>query len=206
MENNKSLFSLSRLEAITDGIFAIIITILILTISVPDGDNVSSSKDLNNALLNTLPLIMNYIISFFLISTFWMSHILELKMLKNTNRHHILLNFVYIFFVSLIPFTTSLLGDYAGYIVAEIIFHLNIFLVYIASIVQWYYAIHISKLKSDSISNDMIKKEEAIQKFKLIVPLIALGLTFLISEYSSWAYLSLPFGISLIKKAHRKKT
>ncbi len=206
MDNNKSLFSLSRLEAITDGIFAIIITILILTISVPDGDNVSSSKDLNIALLNTLPLIMNYILSFFLTSTFWMTHIMELKMLKNTNRHHILLNFIYVFFVSLVPFTTTLVGDYSGYKMAVSIFHLNIFMVYVASIVQWHYAIHVVKLKSDSISNDMVKKEETIQKFKLTVPLVALVLTFFISGYSSWAYLSLPFGIAMIKKVYRKKS
>ena len=104
MNEDTRIFSLSRLEAITDGIFAIIITIIILTITVPNGNDIHSSKDLSNALLETIPLVVNYAISFFLISTFWLAHIQELKMLKATNRTHIIYNFLYIFFC----FTRSL--------------------------------------------------------------------------------------------------
>lgn len=204
MNEDTRIFSLSRLEAITDGIFAIIITIIILTITVPNGNDIHSSKDLSNALLETIPLVINYAISFFLISTFWLAHIQELKMLKGTNRTHIILNFLYIFFVSLVPFTTSLIGDYSDYIIAECIFHVNILLIYIASIIHWYYAVHVADLKLDSISEKIVKREEAIQKIKLIFPLVGFSLAFVIPGYSTLTYAFLHMGITLVKKKYNK--
>ncbi|MDD4614262.1 MAG: TMEM175 family protein, partial [Caldisericia bacterium] len=111
MRHNKSpLLSLNRLETLTDGIFAIIITIMVLGIHVPTIPTNSSSMELFYALRQLTPQIISYSVSFYLIAHFWLSHIHQLKMCVCTNRTHILLIFMFIFFVSFIPFTTALVG------------------------------------------------------------------------------------------------
>ncbi|MCK5848001.1 MAG: DUF1211 domain-containing protein, partial [Caldisericia bacterium] len=111
MSKQKStLLSLHRMEGLTDGVFAIIITIMVLSIHVPDIPASSSSMELFHALQKLGPQIISYSVSFYLIAHFWISHIHQLKMCVCTNRTHILLVFVFIFFVSFIPFTTTLVG------------------------------------------------------------------------------------------------
>lgn len=100
--------SKQRLEAFSDGIFAIAITLLILNVTIPNVDY----DRLSDALLALLPKILCYIMSFLLIGLYWLRHHFYLDKVEKIDATFALINILLLLFVSFIPFFTSLLGLY----------------------------------------------------------------------------------------------
>jgi TMEM175 potassium channel family protein len=99
----------ARIVAFTDGVFAIAITLLVLSISVPDD---LTGDHLHHFLLDSWPQFFAYFLSFAVIGRFWISHHRYFSLLHDFDRGLLALNLAYLSFIVLIPFPTSLLGDY----------------------------------------------------------------------------------------------
>lgn len=97
-----------RLEAFSDGIFAIAITLLILNVTIPSVDY----DGLRAALWALLPKILSYIMSFLLIGLYWLRHHFYLDKVRKIDATLALINIILLLLVSFIPFFTSLLGLY----------------------------------------------------------------------------------------------
>lgn len=100
----------TRLEALTDGIFAIAMTLLVLELHVPM--NVQSPADFYNKIIELLPHILGFGLSFVILGMFWVAHHTEFRYIKKLDNRLIWLNVFYLLFVSLLPFSTALLGEY----------------------------------------------------------------------------------------------
>lgn len=98
----------NRLEAFSDGVFAIVITLLILDIRIPEVEY----DHLREALYTVLPRIYAYVLSFLIIGLYWISHHNSFLSVKKTDRVFLWLNMLLLLSVSFIPFPTSLLGRY----------------------------------------------------------------------------------------------
>lgn len=98
----------SRLEAFSDGVFAIVITLLILDIRFPE----VPYKDFAENLVLLLPRILAYVMSFIIIGLYWVTHHNSMHAMKKTDRGFLWLNILLLLCVSFIPFPTSLLGRY----------------------------------------------------------------------------------------------
>lgn len=98
----------TRLETFSDGVFAIVITLLVLNISVPD----VPLDQLPASLLNIWPKILSYIMSFFLIGLYWIGHHLYFDKIERVDGSFLLMNLVLLLLISFMPFPTSLLGKY----------------------------------------------------------------------------------------------
>jgi uncharacterized membrane protein len=98
----------SRLEAFSDGVFAIVITLLILDIRIPDVDY----AHLPAALREALPRILAYAMSFIVIGLYWVSHHNSMQSIRKIDRAFLWMNILLLLCVSFIPFPTSLLGRY----------------------------------------------------------------------------------------------
>ena len=96
------------MEAFSDGVFAIAITILVLELSVPPG----SEDDLLNAIIHQWPSYMAYLVSFTTIGTVWLKHTLVTDLLKHTDAAFKRLNLALLLFVSFLPFPTKLIAEY----------------------------------------------------------------------------------------------
>jgi uncharacterized membrane protein len=99
-----------RLDAFADGVFAIVITLLVLDLSIPD-----VSENLMPALLQEWPVFLAYIISFAFVGSVWISHSSITALMKQETPHSYRLTLLMLFFVSLIPFTTKLMAFYLSY-------------------------------------------------------------------------------------------
>jgi uncharacterized membrane protein len=97
-----------RLEAFSDGVFAIAITLLILDIAVP----LAGKGKLAAALVHLWPSYVAYGSSFFTIGIMWMNHHFLFGLMKSTNRPLILLNLALLAVVAFMPFPTALLAEY----------------------------------------------------------------------------------------------
>jgi len=98
----------SRLEAFSDGVFAIVITLLILDIRFPDVEY----SQFATTLVSLLPRILAYVMSFIIIGLYWIVHHNSMHAMRKTDRGFLWLNILLLLCVSFIPFPTSLLGRY----------------------------------------------------------------------------------------------
>jgi uncharacterized membrane protein len=97
-----------RLEAFTDGVYAIAITLLILDIRIPEVPYGS----LGSALSRMLPQLYAYVLSFFVVGLYWIANHRVARNVKQIDGTVILLNLIWLLFVSVMPFPTALLGRY----------------------------------------------------------------------------------------------
>ena len=98
-----------RVAAFTDGVFAIIITILVLDIRVPEN---LSSTSLTEAIGDVGPTFMAWVVSFFITGMYWVWHRDLFNRLEQVNRDVVWLNIIFLLPVCLIPFAASVLGEY----------------------------------------------------------------------------------------------
>jgi len=98
----------SRLEAFSDGVFAIVITLLILDIRFPEVDY----SQFKTTLISLLPRILAYVMSFIIIGVYWVTHHNSMHAMRKTDRSFLWLNILLLLCISFIPFPTSLLGRY----------------------------------------------------------------------------------------------
>jgi uncharacterized membrane protein len=101
-------FDLDRSNAISDGIFAIALTLLVLGIDVPGG----KQGHLWAALEDTLPQVVGYVISFWTVAALWLHHHRLFDDLEAVDNRLMQLNLAYLGFVAFLPFPSGLLGDY----------------------------------------------------------------------------------------------
>jgi uncharacterized membrane protein len=97
-----------RLEAFTDGVYAIVITLLILDIRIP----AVRPEALGAALIAMLPQVFTYVLSFFVIALYWFSHHRVAQQVKLVDGTFVWLNMIWLLFVTIMPFPTALLGRY----------------------------------------------------------------------------------------------
>lgn len=95
----------NRLEAFSDGVFAIIITIMVLELKVPDG---SEMKDL----LVLAPTFLSYLLSFIFVAIYWNNHHHMLQIVQKVNGFTLWANSHLLFWLSLIPFSTAWMGEH----------------------------------------------------------------------------------------------
>lgn len=103
--------SKNRLEAFSDGMFAIILTILVLELHVPNLPD-SSFAVFAGAMLGLAPKFLSFLFSFFIIAIFWVNHHHIVHLLDKVDTKLLWLNISLLFFACLFPFLTAFIGDY----------------------------------------------------------------------------------------------
>jgi uncharacterized membrane protein len=104
-----------RIVNLSDGVFAIAITLLVLDIQVPDIPENMVSSQLPGALLSLWPKYFGYFLSFVGISAFWLIHHSIFRPIRAYDRSLLYLNFLFLMVVAFVPFPTSLLGEYGDH-------------------------------------------------------------------------------------------
>jgi len=102
----------ARVEAFSDGVFAVAITLLALELKVPPRDSLTAERDLLHALLDGWPVWFAFATSFLSILIVWINHHNIFKVIHHTDQTFLLLNGLLLFTVTMIPFATALLGEY----------------------------------------------------------------------------------------------
>jgi uncharacterized membrane protein len=122
MSKNIDFFSKSRVETFSDGIFAIIVTLLVLELKVPMIDNPADANELFAALIALLPKLISWMISFFTVCVIWVNHHRLFKIFNFIDHGLFWWNAVLLLWCSFIPFPTAALGDYPNNQTAVILY------------------------------------------------------------------------------------
>jgi uncharacterized membrane protein len=120
--------NLDRLAGISDGIFSVGMTLLVLGLSVPALSAVRTEGDLWHALLGLGPSVLVYTMSFMTLGIFWVGQGTQLNMLARSNRNYSWLQLLFLLGVTLVPFSTALLARFPTFRVALVEYWLNIVL------------------------------------------------------------------------------
>jgi uncharacterized membrane protein len=102
----------SRLEAFSDGVFAIALTLLILDIRIPAGEGIKTTNDLWVSLGHLLPSIFAFLLSFAIVFITWANHHAALKLVDKSSSPFVYANGFLLLTIVIIPFPTALLGKY----------------------------------------------------------------------------------------------
>jgi uncharacterized membrane protein len=133
-------FPKNRIEALTDGIFAFAMTLLVIGLVVPgDLQNVSDAVMLEY-LIAMIPDFVHYILAFFVLATFWVVHHAQVHHLRYIDGRFLWLNIAALMFVAMVPFSTTLVGDYSKEFYVAIVFEANLLLIGLLFAAQWWYA------------------------------------------------------------------
>ena len=193
-------FNPDRLMGLTDGIFGMVMTLLIFGMSLPE-IQINTYNDFLIFLTNLAPTLGLTVVSFILISTFWIYHHEFIK-LNNLNLPYLWINIMFLITISFIPFTTSLIGNYSHFFASEVIFGVNIFLTLIFFTLMYYYA-----YKRDFLEKRPSKKEReytvhTLEMIMLLTIIINL-LDFNVSSNFIYLYILVPI-ISTFRDIHFK--
>jgi uncharacterized membrane protein len=165
----------NRLEAFSDGVFAIAITLLVLELGVPEG----AGEHLAHELARQWPSYLAYLVSFLVIGIIWMNHHAVLDHLQEVDRPLMALNLFLLLWTSLIPWPTRLVAEYMRdggdpERVAALIYAGTMTMMGVAFGALWSYATRHRELLSVDLSEAEIKRRT--RRFTIGTPIYALSI------------------------------
>lgn len=174
---NSFLFKIFRIEALSDGVFSIAMTLLILEIKLPDFSKVHSESDLIWQFAILGPKIFSYVLSFIVLGIYWVGHHHQFTFIKHSDRFFIWINVFFLLFVSAVPFSTALLGDFKQYITTMVIYGSNLMLLGLSLWWIWKHAI-----RNNLIPPELINKQiDTLVQRRILIPVLCYFIAILCS-------------------------
>lgn len=186
----------SRIQSLTDGVFAISMTLLILSLSLPDATE-ENGANLHILLFGQADKFANYFVSFLVLAVFWIIHHQQFQHIKRTDSRHIWINVAILMFVALVPFSTDLVGDYSGTTIAQMFFAGNLLVLGMLFLGNWVYATRGRQLVENDMSETVVVQGIRRNLVTPAISLVVIGLSVVIPEWSLWLYVSIPIILAL---------
>jgi uncharacterized membrane protein len=142
--------SVERLAALSDGLFAVAMTLLVLDLKAPAAEAVHGEHDLWTALVALSPRLLIYLMSFLTLGIFWVGQQTQLNHLARADRNLAWIHLAFLFAVSLMPFSTTLMAEFIEYRVALLLYWGNILLLGVVLFASWRYAVWAGLVKADA--------------------------------------------------------
>jgi uncharacterized membrane protein len=141
--------NVERLAALSDGLFAIAMTLLIIDLHTPAAEALHSEAELAHALAHLLPQIVMYFIGFMTLGIFWIAQQSQIDAFARVDRDLTWIHLGFLAAVALMPFSTALLAHFITYRLALVIYWINMLLCGIGLYASWSYASRAGLLKDD---------------------------------------------------------
>lgn len=178
----------TRLDQLSDGIFAIVMTILVFQIKVPSVSGPINNLGLWLEIEKLIPLLLSYILSFALLFTYWRAHHFFVSIYaKNIDSRLTNINALFFMLISLVPFSASILGQFSNNELSIIIFGVHIILIGLTLYWMRRYVLFSTHIQNPEISQREIRGSTV----RTLVPVIFAAIAILLS------FVSIKFSLSL---------
>jgi uncharacterized membrane protein len=137
--------STSRVQTLADSVFAIVMTLLVFEMRVPE-----SPWNLEYDLLLLLPNLLSFIVSFTILGVYWVGHHSQFEYIERADLSLIWLNIIFLMGVSLVPFSAGLLGQHGERQISVVMYGANLIVVSIFHVMMWRYSIRHGLLREDT--------------------------------------------------------
>lgn len=184
----------SRVETLCDGIFAIAMTLLVISLNeVFKWPKAASERELFRLVGELWPDVLYYFQSFIILGAFWLAHHKQFHYIQRTDTTLIFINIMALMFVALIPLTTVLVGDYRNNRVSAIIFEADFLLAGAAFYLHWRYATRGHRLVDPGLSAKTIRLYSARSLAIPAVSAVGICLSLINPALGTALYLVIPF-------------
>lgn len=187
-DDDKSFLSVGRIEALTDGVIAIVMTLLVLELKVPDAPGVP----LWASLLHLWPVYASYAASFVMLGVFWVSHVIQFNSIRFADRTLLWLNLAFLFSVSVVPFSAAVLSGYWGSPLASVLYGCNLIVIGGIGYVHWCYATRHHRLVDHELPAALVNMAARRILFAPVICVIAMAMSFLAPTMSLLLYAVIP--------------
>jgi uncharacterized membrane protein len=183
--------STARIEALSDGVFAIVSTLLILSVQVPviHGD---IARELPQALVRMTPQFLAFVLSFAIVCIWWVAHHHFFALIVRSDRGLLWLNCLFLLWLATVPFPTALLGDYPRQRVAVICYGAVMTLAGISFSSMRYYSFYVGRLTGPEVDPKLMKRAMIKSVMNPILHLVAVALAWVNPVISIAFYAAIP--------------
>jgi len=195
---SNTLLSKNRLESLSDGIYAIALTLLVLNLQLPPLAE-SSNAALSEALIALYPHAMVWLLSFWVMAKFWLNQQRSLRYFALLDRRCLSIELTQLAAISLMPFSTQLIGEYGNLGIASAIYAANIALLALLSLLRLQWLLHTPVLQAKDSDLAQINLDSLNAGIALTAALLATALAF---PFPGWNMLAMLL-ISLSKPIRR---
>ncbi len=137
-----------RLEMLTDGVFAIVMTLIVLQIAIPSGPAVQLPHDL----ARLIPTLLVYALTFVTLGTLWFGNRTQSEFVSKADHPLVWLTLLMLLFVALVPFSAGLMGRYPESRVAVVLYGVHLTVVFTLHACLWLYVSYRPRLLRDGLS------------------------------------------------------
>jgi uncharacterized membrane protein len=184
--------SVERLAALSDGLFAIAMTLLIIELHAPAAAAIHSEADLWHALAALAPQLLMYAMGFLTLGIFWVGQQTQLNLFERTDRDLTWIHIGFLATVSLMPFSTAVAAAFITFRVALLVYWVNILLLGVTLYASWAYASRAALLK-DEVAEDVARATRR----RIVVFQLLYAAGFLLSAISNYLAIAAIFLVQL---------
>jgi uncharacterized membrane protein len=197
---------LDRIVNFSDAVFAIVITLLVLDIRVPNIPEGLVSQELPGRILALGPKFLSYVISFLVIAIYWQVHHRVFRPIRRYDRTLLWLNFLFLMAISFLPFPTSLLGEYSEEQLSVVIYASNAAIASLLLVsISWYAAAE-HRLVSPDLVDDEAERQQRVQGLAVPVGfLLSIGISFFSPRAAMYSWLLLSVTDPIIRRVWSRR-
>ena len=182
----------NRIEAFSDGVFAVAITLLVLNLQVPQLAASVVSRELVAKLIELWPKLLIYVLSFVIVGIYWVAHHNSFHYIKRSDRNLLWLNLLLLLFIVFIPFPTALVGEYPEQQVSVVIYGSTLVITGLVLQLLWWYATSKYRLVDREIDPHLVKWATRRNLAAPLIYLLAIGASFLSVQISLIIFILVP--------------
>lgn len=184
--------STNRLVALSDGVFAVAITLLVLNLQVPQLAASVVSQELVSKLFELWPKLLVYVLSFVIVGIYWVAHHNSFHYIKRSDRTLLWLNLLLLLCIVFIPFPTALVGQYPEQQISIVIYGGTLVMTGLVLQLLWWYATSGYHLVDREIDPRLVQRATRRNLTAPLVYLLAIGVSFLSVQISLIFFILVP--------------
>jgi TMEM175 potassium channel family protein len=187
-----TMFSKARLDTLSDGIFGVAMTLLILDVRLPDDFHPTDGAELLQGLFGLWPKLFPYVLSFSVLGLRWLSNIEIRSRAEYVNREYVNWWLLYLFLITCVPFTTIVVGRFAHFAPAIWLYAGHTLLIAVVGLRLVYITPHLE-------AGDHLRDRQMSAILLIVSSLLAIALSFENSRLALWG-LALNFAWPLVRR------
>ena len=184
----------NRVEALVDGIFGVAMTLLVLDVKLPQGLPLDTDAAMRAQLLGLSGNFRIYLVSFAVLGLYWIGHHLQFHMVRSVDRVLLWINLCFMFGITMIPFSTSVLGEYGDLRSSAIVYGLNLLWLALLYWVQIDYLARHPHLATPALTPAVAQQFKRRVMVFIAVPLISVAVAF----FNAWIAVHLYFVMAIV--------
>jgi uncharacterized membrane protein len=182
----------NRIEAFSDGVFAIAITLLVLNLEVPQLAASVVSRELVPKLFELWPKLLVFVLSFVIVGIYWVAHHNSFHYIKRSDRTLLWLNLLLLLCIVFIPFPAALVGQYPEQQISVVIYGGTLVITGLVLQLLWWYATSGHRLVDREIDPHLVRRATHRNLAAPLLYLLAIGASFLSVQISLIVFILVP--------------